>query len=59
PIIFKEILRKFNENKIEGLILLKEVKNPQEYGIISLNSDGFVEKIVEKPFCRSKRRKFG
>lgn len=49
PIIFKETLRKFNENKIEGLISLVEVKNPQDYGIISLNSDGFVEKIVEKP----------
>ncbi len=49
PIIFKEALRKFNENKIEGLISLIEVKNPQDYGIISLNSDGFVEKIVEKP----------
>ena len=49
PIIFKEILQKFNENKVEGLISLIEVKNPQDYGIISLNSDGFVEKIVEKP----------
>jgi len=49
PIIFKETLRKFNEDKIEGLISLVEVKNPQDYGIISLNSDGFVEKIVEKP----------
>jgi bifunctional UDP-N-acetylglucosamine pyrophosphorylase/glucosamine-1-phosphate N-acetyltransferase len=26
-----------------------EVKNPEEFGIISLNPNGFVEKIIEKP----------
>ncbi|TFG23302.1 MAG: glucose-1-phosphate thymidylyltransferase [Promethearchaeota archaeon] len=49
PIIFKEVLQKFNQNKPEGLISLLEVGNPKEYGIISLNSDGFLEKITEKP----------
>ena len=49
PIIFKEVLSKFNQSKKEGLISLIEVGNPQDYGIISLNSDGFVEKIIEKP----------
>jgi bifunctional UDP-N-acetylglucosamine pyrophosphorylase/glucosamine-1-phosphate N-acetyltransferase len=47
--VFKEIVEKFNELKPHGIIALSEVKNPQEYGIISLNSDGFVTKIVEKP----------
>ncbi|MFX1393074.1 MAG: bifunctional sugar-1-phosphate nucleotidylyltransferase/acetyltransferase [Promethearchaeota archaeon] len=47
--VFKEVLLKFNKSKKEGLISLIEVDNPQVYGIISLNSDGFVEKIIEKP----------
>ncbi len=49
PKIFKDILEKFNETKIEGLITLLKVNNPQDYGIISLNSDDFVAKITEKP----------
>jgi len=49
PKIFKDILEKFNEAKIEGLITLLKVNNPQDYGIISLNSNDFVEKITEKP----------
>ncbi len=47
--VFKEIKEKFNESKPDGIITLVKVKNPQEYGIISLHSDGFVEKITEKP----------
>ena len=49
PKIFKDILEKFNETKIDGLITLLKVNNPQDYGIITLNSDDFVEKIIEKP----------
>jgi len=49
PKVFQEIVQKFNENQIEGIILLMEVKNPEEFGIISLDSEGFVEKIIEKP----------
>ena len=49
PKVYQEIVQKFNENKVEGIILLREVKNPEEFGIISLNSNGFVEKIIEKP----------
>ncbi len=49
PKVYQEIVQKFNENKVEGIILLMEVKNPEEFGIISLDPNGFVEKIVEKP----------
>jgi len=49
PKIFKEVLEKFNETKIEGLMSLLEVNNPQDYGIVSLKSDGFVKNITEKP----------
>ena len=49
PKVFQEFVQKYNKNQVEGIILLMEVKNPEEFGIISLDSDGFVEKIVEKP----------
>jgi len=49
PIVFKEVLQKFNEIKPEGLMSLIEVSTPQDYGIITLNTEGFVEKITEKP----------
>lgn len=47
--IFKELIHKFKTTPCEGLISLIEVHNPQNYGIISLDSNGFVEKITEKP----------
>ena len=47
--VYKEIVQKYKEKNVEGIILLMEVKNPEEFGIISLNSKGYVEKIIEKP----------
>ncbi|MFX0024914.1 MAG: bifunctional sugar-1-phosphate nucleotidylyltransferase/acetyltransferase [Candidatus Hermodarchaeota archaeon] len=47
--IFKELIHKFKTTPCEGLISLIEVNNPQNYGIISLDSNGFVKKITEKP----------
>ncbi len=49
PQVFKDILEIYQKSSCEGLISLFEVKNPQEYGIISLNRDAYVEKISEKP----------
>jgi len=49
PEIFKGIITKYKEGKYEGLITLLTVSNPQDYGIIALNSQGLVEKIIEKP----------
>ncbi|MHA1351095.1 MAG: bifunctional sugar-1-phosphate nucleotidylyltransferase/acetyltransferase [Promethearchaeota archaeon] len=49
PQVFKEVLEIYKKSKCEGLISLFEVNNPQEYGIISLNKEAFVEKITEKP----------
>jgi bifunctional UDP-N-acetylglucosamine pyrophosphorylase/glucosamine-1-phosphate N-acetyltransferase len=49
PKVYQEIVQQFNENKIDGIILLMEVKNPEEFGIISLNPNGLVDKIIEKP----------
>ncbi len=49
PEIFKIIIQKFEEKEYEGLITLLEVENPQDYGIIKLNSKELVEEIIEKP----------
>jgi len=49
PIIYKEALQKFRNSGAEGLISLIEVKNPEVFGIITLDSNDFVEKITEKP----------
>ncbi|MFX1257214.1 MAG: bifunctional sugar-1-phosphate nucleotidylyltransferase/acetyltransferase [Promethearchaeota archaeon] len=49
PIVFKEVVEKFNDKKPGGIISLIEVNNPQEYGIITLDSNGYVQKITEKP----------
>ncbi|TFG07604.1 MAG: glucose-1-phosphate thymidylyltransferase [Promethearchaeota archaeon] len=49
PIVFRELVREFNQKEVDGLISLFEAENPQDYGIITLDSKGFVEKITEKP----------
>ena len=48
-IVYKEVLEKFRNSRAEGLISLIEVKNPEVFGIISLDSNDFVNKITEKP----------
>ncbi len=49
PKVYQEIIQQFKDNKVEGIILLMEVNNPEEFGIVSLNTNGFVQKIIEKP----------
>ena len=49
PQVFKEVLEIYNGSSCEGMISLFEVNHPQDYGIISLNKEGYVEKITEKP----------
>ena len=49
PRVFEEIIISFKKVQTKGLISLFEVSNPQEYGIISLDSAGYVESITEKP----------
>ena len=48
-IVFKEIIQEFKKVKTDGLISLIKVDHPGNFGIISLDSNGFVEKITEKP----------
>ena len=47
--VFKSIVQHFNNFKPEGVISLVRVENPEEFGIISLNNEAYVEKITEKP----------
>ncbi len=49
PKVFEEIIISYKKDQTEGLISLFEVSHPQEYGIISLDSAGYVENITEKP----------
>ncbi|MFX0043397.1 MAG: bifunctional sugar-1-phosphate nucleotidylyltransferase/acetyltransferase [Candidatus Hodarchaeota archaeon] len=48
-VVFKEIIRNFKQVKTDGLISLIKVDNPENFGIISLDSNGFVQNITEKP----------
>ncbi len=49
PKVYTEVVEKFKKSKAEGLISLIQVSNPQDFGIISLDSEGNVKKITEKP----------
>jgi bifunctional UDP-N-acetylglucosamine pyrophosphorylase/glucosamine-1-phosphate N-acetyltransferase len=52
--IFKQIVQEYEKHSSEGYIALFKVNNPENFGVISLNSNGFVEKITEKPSPRLK-----
>ncbi|TXT58075.1 MAG: Bifunctional protein GlmU [Promethearchaeota archaeon] len=47
--LFPNIINRYTSSNSEGLITLMEVQNPQNYGIITLNKENYVEKIIEKP----------
>jgi len=47
--IFTEIIKNFENSKADGLISLLKVDNPQNYGIITLDSENYVKEIIEKP----------
>ena len=49
PQVFKDVLELYKSSSCEGMISLFEVNAPQDYGIISLNKEAYVEKITEKP----------
>jgi UDP-N-acetylglucosamine diphosphorylase/glucosamine-1-phosphate N-acetyltransferase len=49
PTVYKQVIDKYNDNDVDGVISLIEVSNPQEYGIITIDSNGNVKDITEKP----------
>lgn len=45
----KKLVDKFNREKLDALILLKEVENPTAFGVAVLDDRGNVVKLIEKP----------
>jgi glucose-1-phosphate thymidylyltransferase len=43
------LIRDFAESDWNSQIVLKEVENPQSYGVAKLRDDGSIEKLIEKP----------
>jgi len=46
---YSQILLKFHQDICDGVINVKQVDNPQFYGVIELDGNGIVKNIVEKP----------
>lgn len=44
-----KLVDKFNQEKLDALILLKEVDNPTAFGVAVLDKKGNVVKLIEKP----------
>lgn len=42
-------IKKFKTEKLDALIILKEVENPSAFGIAQLDKDGNITRLVEKP----------
>ena len=47
--VYKDVVEIFNKNENDGVISLITVENPQDYGIITLDSQLNVKSITEKP----------
>jgi glucose-1-phosphate thymidylyltransferase len=45
----KEFMKQFHSTNLDALIFLKEVENPQAFGVAVLNKKGQITKLVEKP----------
>lgn len=43
------LVKQFQKNKPNALILLTEVTNPQEFGVAVIDEKGAVKKLIEKP----------
>ena len=43
------LLKQFEKNRPNALILLTEVNNPQEFGVAVVDAKGGVKKLIEKP----------
>ncbi len=47
--VFIDIVKLFQQGNCDGIISLFSVENPENFGIISLDKNGYAQKIVEKP----------
>jgi len=46
---YSSILINFHQCKCDGIINVKKVEEPQHYGVVKLDNEGFLTHIVEKP----------
>ena len=46
---YTPIISKYHQGGCDGVINVKQVDHPEFYGVIELNDDNFITKIVEKP----------
>ncbi len=47
--VFIDVVKLFQEGNCDGIITLFSVENPESFGIISLDEQGYAKEIVEKP----------
>jgi len=43
------LIRQFADSNWNSQIVLKEVDNPQQFGVAELNDDGSIKRLIEKP----------
>ncbi len=46
---YTSILLNFHQKECDGIINVKRVSNPQFYGVLTIDKNGYLNKIVEKP----------
>jgi len=47
--VFLDVVNLYNAGKCDGVITLFAVDNPEDYGIITLDEQGYAKGIIEKP----------
>ena len=46
---YTPILLNYRKEECDGIMNVKQVPNPQFYGVIQLNNEGYITRVVEKP----------
>ncbi len=46
---YTSMLLSYHQQDCDGIINVRKVENPQFYGVLKINKEGFIKEIVEKP----------